>query len=240
MAGHQAWPVWPAVLVDDDGWVDVLPGPDAFDIEPGYAGEVVAVFDRRGHRFRAEDRAGAIVLVADSDGPDVEGLTDHLNAATARWAPDLPPLRGASLEAALDRARVFDRRTRRRPRPLASFSARLKDRAVPREERRSAEQRLWDAVLQQAVEEAEAMVSRYEAALPGLDIGVTRGLDDRGVWSWGVHAFLLDGTRVCESWELLAVRVAGERDWTTVQNSESALARTEAALRAWARRPSGR
>ncbi|RBY97178.1 hypothetical protein DQ237_06275 [Blastococcus sp. TF02-8] len=108
---------------------------------------------------------------------------------------------------------------------------------MPRREAEAAWRQVWGAVLQQASADAEELPARHEAALPGLDVGVTRGLTDRGTWTWGIHALLLDGTDVRQSWEVLATRTAGERDWTVAQSAESARARTEAALRAWARRP---
>jgi hypothetical protein len=226
--------VWPAALVDDGGWIDVLPGPKAFTIEPGYADEVTAVFDRRGHRFRAVESDGSVVLEADSAGPQVDALVAFINAATDRWAPDLEPIQVNSLVAAFDRVEVFNVRSRRRFRRLvAAVWGRMRDRAVSRTEERASSDDLHDVVLGQAASDAEELVAREQDSLPGLDIGVTRGMTDRGVWTWGVHAFLLTGRIVRQHLELLAYRRPGENNWTVVQSSESARARTEEVLRVW-------
>ncbi len=70
----------------------------------------------------------------------------------------------------------------------------------------------------------------------GLDVAVPTGVAHPAVSTWGVHAFLWDGGRTHQHWELLALRRPGWRRWTVLRDAAEAVARTEDAVRGWADR----
>ncbi len=70
----------------------------------------------------------------------------------------------------------------------------------------------------------------------GLDVAVSSGVVHPVVSTGGVHAFLWDGGRTHQHWELLALRRPGRRRWTVLRDAAEAVARTEDAVRGWADR----
>jgi hypothetical protein len=227
-----AGPVWPVVLVDDGGWVEVLRSPGEFRVEPAYSDEVAAVFDRTARRFAARNVEDEVVLVPASDGPDLPGLLAAVAAASARWAPHLGPLRTSSALAAFDRAEVFGRH-RRRP-VLATVRGWWADRWAG-----GAVDPYDQPDVRDLLDEAARLVDDLQVrwagtpASAGLDVAVSSGVVHPAVETWGVHAFLWDGHRAREHWELLAHRRPGARDWTVVRDAAEAVSRIEDAVRGW-------
>lgn len=85
--------MWPVLLVDDDGWIDLYETDSMLDIEEPWVTEVVAIFDSSGFRFNASfPGAGVLRLDAVSETPDFIGMIDFANNASRRWAPGLDPL----------------------------------------------------------------------------------------------------------------------------------------------------
>ena len=225
-------PLWPVVMVDDSGWVSVAAGPGDLG-EPGYADEVIAAFDRAGRRFTARDGAGVIELVAASEAPDLAGLTQYLNEATARWAPDLAPLVAPPLISAFRRAHELDVGHQRRLRRMWSgYRFNRLDRRIGRLNIPARPQALLDA----ADDVAEALTRYGETLGIGLDVEVTDGRNERSVPTWGVLTFAITDRGIRQHWELLAYRRAGELSWTEVQTAQSVRGRTEAVLESWAAR----